>query len=61
MTDVDLMVIGCLTIGPLTAEQICRMLTNRHEPDVLASIEELSRQERIVPLSGGRWALVHRT
>lgn len=64
MTDVELMVIGALTVGPLTWEQLAQFLSAHARPnsdDLERAVESLADKERIVLLNSGRWALIFRT
>lgn len=60
-TDVELMVMGCLTLGPLTGEQLQTMLAGQNPAAIARALKSLSGSERVVFLDSGRWALIHRT
>jgi len=60
-TDVELMVMGCLTIGPLTGEQLRSMLASQTGAAITRALKTLRAAERVVFLESGRWALIHRT
>jgi hypothetical protein len=55
------MVMGCLTLGPLTGDQLRTMLAGQSSPAIARALKSLADRERVVFLDSGRWALIHRT